>query len=799
MAKTSDSELTRADAKVLADRCVDYITQAMADYTPAFEQVFANRAIMNYEQPIREELTDERENAERSEKRNHWKSRLVVPYAKNAKKGLLSHLLPFILDVSPFFGFDPDNRESKLYRHAKENYQQKQLAKLETPWTRTVQTLIDAALTDMTSILKIDWETRYSVQTRWQLPDEFSSEAAPVSETVLEYDGPVFTLIPFEQVVTFPRAGWDLQRSPGVAVNIALTGEEIVARCAMLLEHGGYWPDVAEVMREVPPDMDDTDDVPANGDTHEVGNAERGVKTGSSSTEFLSGKYNCTEIYWRGETESTIDGVGQVTAGTDRFLVIHQPSGTVLRCGKNPWWKGQRNYAYVQGWLDRDGLGGDAIRTTGAGHVQEGLTELVRSADNTMRKGLDPPMLTTRSLGLDMEDYRDGNVPGGEIPMSEAYWQNGGDKLKPQFTAELDPTMIQSLTEYYISIGEKCTGDSGAMEQSPTGTEITATQAEQIVEGSQAGLLLIARNLMYGLRQVGELLDAMNYQFLFNPGPQKLWQSVNGELTLPAPPAPPAPPQDQPMPQMGAQLPTQMSMMPLPAIGQPSNNAGQLPTSPPVAFPGGEGAAPQQMPQLPQAPPPLPPQPITLWETYTKAQFTVVCNGVDSANKQIRHLRALEIMKVAMADQTIWMNPNWRYAILYNVFETLDGQKDTATLMGEHDEYLARDAEDKQEAQQHEQHVFEQAMQIEQTKHEPKPINQGPSLDQQRAEGELEVELAGKKAFKVAAGTESGKVIGAELGADITPPDPTEEKGIMQQMLQWFKGITGQGGQPGAI
>jgi len=702
MLKKNPAEpLTREESKVLAMRCIDYITQAMSDYTPAFQEVFANRDIMKYEQPLREETLKTSEKNEEDEERNAWKSRVVVPYAKNALKGLLTHLLPFILDVDPFFGFKPCNRTSKLYRHAKENYQQEQLDHFETPWQRTVQTATQAALTDMTSILKVDWEQRYGIQTRWQLLDD-GTQPVPAEETLLEYDGPKLTLIPFEQVVTFPRAGWDLQRSPGVAINFSLTGEEIVSRCAMPIEDGGYWPDAADTMRSITPDSDTTKhQVPTEGQTKEIGNETHDVQTGNSNTSFESGKYDLTEIYWRGEIETEVEGIGKVTAGRGLFLVVHQPSQTVLFCGKNPWWKGQRPYAYIQGWLDRDGLGGDAIRTTGAGHIQEGLTDLARVADDTLQKGLNPPILTSRSVGLDMEDYRVGNHPGGEIPMSEAFWQNGGDKLKPIFTAELNPNNIQALSEWYLAIGQKCTGDSEAMEQSPTGTEITATQAEQIVEGSQAGLLFIARNLMYGFRQVGELLDALNYQFLFNDGPQKLWQNVNGELTLPAPKMPPQPQQNA-MPGM------------MPTMGQPSSIPGQLPMpSPGSALPGEEGSAAPMMP--PMAPPP---PPLTMWDTYTQASFVVTCNGVDSANKQIRHLRAVELMQIAMQDPTIWMNPDWRYAILYHVFETLDGQKDTAQFMGEHDEYLKKDDEFKQESQAHEDKLHQFAIQIEQIKHQ---------------------------------------------------------------------------------
>ena len=718
--------MTREAATALAVRLITDVQQAMSDNETVIDTIRASRRMMEYDQPLLLDRVEDNEDGDDEgdiEARNKWRSRMVNPYTKNAKKALLAHLLPLLIDPDPVFGFTPNNHKSKVFTHALENYQQGQLTRT-TPYHEFAAKAIDAALTDMVAVVKVTWQQRWEMRHGWADGAE-GEEPRYTEKLVMAYDAPDFTLIPFEQIGTFPRANWDIQRSPGFFAISSFTGEEIIQQSLMDETDGGFWPDAVKAMRVNPPDASDArDSMSTDAGTHDVSSEARGVETGTTETEFLSGKYDITEIYWRGEIDTEDEDGKPLKVGQDVVLAVHMPSQTVLGCTRNPWGHGQRPYILLQPWPDRDGNTGDNIDTTGAGHVQRSLTEIGRLAEDVLKKALNPPLLTGKSLGEDKKTVLENNVPGGMIGMNEAYWQAGGNRLQPFTTAQVNPNTFEQLYELYISIGQKCTGDTEAMEQSPV-VEMTATAAQQIMETSQASLLLVARNLSYGLRRWGEMLFWLNYQFMGNPGPQALWADINGEVMMPTA-------------QMPAQMPAQMQ---------------QLPADAPF---GGQGMAPGKFsPGLPVAP--LPPQPMSMYDAFTQGSYYITCNGVrDTANRRIRAQRAAEILQYAMQDPTIWTNPSLRYEVVYNLF-LANGIGDPAQYIGEHDEYVAMDAQMKSQAEAEKQKVFQQAVQIETIKHQ----------SNEKAPKSREELFA--DAFYPAYGAESGKVIGANTGAHVLP------------------------------
>jgi hypothetical protein len=749
--------VTPEQADLLLSRFQSDIQQSKSDNQSIIDEVLASRRLMRYhpdDAPGEHEADISGETQAKTDpEEDDWRSTMTVPYTKSVKLQLLSYLMPLLVDPDPAFSFSPNNTKSKLYTHAMDEYQQAQLTRL-IPYHEKMYRAFNATLTDMTGIVKITYRQEWAWLMQWQDANPADPEGKPTPTEVkaMIYDAPDIDIIPFEQVGTFPRANWDIQKSPGFFCDQAYTGEEIVQRGMVDADNGGFWAEGVESMRTIPPDTIDNDRGTDDPHVSEVGSASRGVSPSPSENAFLSGRYILTEIYWKGPVD--LDEAVQGTTELPRhvFMVVHIPSSTVLYAGRLPWWHGQRPFVDLRVLPDVDGLAGDSIRTCGAGQIQEAKTDLIRAALDSLLLGIDPPNYTARSLGADMDAYRTGYRPHGEIPMSEAFWQQGGDHIKSLFNGKLNPEEVIAMCAYLDKLGEECSGSTSAMKESPDAGQMTATQAQQIMETSQSSLLLLARNLSVGLRKVGEMLFLLNYQFMGNDGPQALWQDVNGEVTLPAPAVAPG--------GVAGGIPNALGAAPAMPAGA---------ASPPVGI--GDSAAPALSPSQQQPVPPSPPQPITMYDAFTKGSYTVVCNGVrDTANKAIRQKRVMEAIQLVSTPRPPWIEPSRWWNILYAAL-TADGIPDPAQFISEHDEYVAHENELMQQQQQHDEKIFQQAQQLEQIKHQPKQ-GEAETIDPMRIFKEALAEYVAKEMAPAVAAQEIAM-----------PPDHLQVMKDMQEII----------------
>lgn len=505
MAQPTDKPVQIADAgklDALIHRLIDDIALSRSGVDAHMIEVERARAMLKDEQP---------------RKHKPWESasELVYPYVKQAKFALLSHFCPTLLGPDPILHYEGANAKAKPMAEAMESFAQRQATEV-VGFRKIMERVYDASLRDGTAIVYAYWRTEQREQPYFvQNAETGKIEKAVATRTV--YDAPQIDLVPLDKFGTFPKANHDIQLSPGVFRMVSLTGDEVLQRMAS----GWFSEEAVAALRQHPHDNDAN--VTASDEA-------RGIQEMVVDEAFRDATYELTEIYYR-----YIDREDSTKAAQDWVFVVHEPTHTVLRAEPNPWFHQQRPFVAISPYQDVEGFYGDSLSSAGAGHVQTGMTTLMRLAIDAAAIGIAPEMLVAASLGKNIADLKKRRGPGGVIPFPDAYFENNSTKMQPFGNNGFSPSIVMPLMELLDNNGQQSTGASDATKGVPNAGNVTATEAAQIMESSQKIIAFLAERLATGTAEVGKLLHALNYQFQGNEGPLALWDEVNGdkeEVTL---------------------------------------------------------------------------------------------------------------------------------------------------------------------------------------------------------------------------------------------------------------------------
>jgi len=495
-------ELARLSTRLTAD-----VRQAASDAEPHWKLVEKNRLLLKDDQV-------------RSDKPWDTASELVVPYVKQAKFALLSHFCPTLLGIDPIFHIEGTNVTSKELADTMEGFLQAQLSR-QVRFRRVMERLFDAALRDGTGIAHVYWSTVrrkrpiYEEVSETQFdPDtgevlQIAGSVNKVEREVTVYDAPQIDIIQLERFGTFPVANSDIQESPGVFVRVPVTGEDILQREGS----GEFDADAVKKIRELAAD----NDVIQSADSK-----TRGFGQGISSQDFHSRSYTLTQIYYR-YAKPDSDKVAE-----DWLFTLHEPSGILLQARPSPWFHQMRPFVAVSPYQDTEGFYGDSLASAGAGHVQLAKTTLLRLAIDASAIGISPEMLVAASLGKNIADIKKRRGPGGVIPFPDAYFENNSTKMQSFGNNGYQPNTVLPMMQYMDKIGEESTGVSDAV-RGVASSNITATEAENIMESSQKIIAFLTERLADGQADIGRMIQKLNYQFQGNEGPQKLWEELFGD------------------------------------------------------------------------------------------------------------------------------------------------------------------------------------------------------------------------------------------------------------------------------
>lgn len=490
MAKETAIQIDSEYADRIAPRLKDEVLQSASDAEPYLAVIERNRALLKDEQP---RVNPPWEGA----------SELLVPYIKQAKLALMSHFSPILLGPDPVLHIEGTSPNSKETSDEVENYLQAQLTRT-CGFIPTMRRGFDAALRDSTAIIHTYWDTARI----WCMGPRGE-------EHRLVYDAPKFDLIEISyngraRFGTFPAVNAHIQDSPGVFVRYPMTGHAIKQRA-------GYFDKgaVEQLLQLSPPE-----DTVATAD-----NTRKGITTSQpvAGDDTLGKSYEITQIYYR------------EAFGTDKvrdwLIFLYEPNGIILRCAPSPWFHGRRPFDAFTPYEGSSGYFGDSLATAGGGQTQLALTTLLRLGIDAASLGIMPEMLVTADSKL-LADIKKRRGPAGVIPVPPNFFE--GQKIQPFATGGYNPQVIFPLAELVTRMGGESLGVNDAMKGVPNPGNVTATEAEQIIEGSQKITAYLTENLAESLSRIGQTAVELNQQYVGNDGPKALWAEVNAgrDVTL---------------------------------------------------------------------------------------------------------------------------------------------------------------------------------------------------------------------------------------------------------------------------
>jgi hypothetical protein len=139
-------------------------------------------------------------------------------------------------------------------------------------------------------------------------------------------------------------------------------------------------------------------------------------------------------------------------------------------------------------------------------------------------------MAVAAGLSKQIVDIKSFRTPGGVIPFPDAFWENGSNaKMTPFTNGGFSPNIAFDVINWVLDNGNENSGVNDAMKGVPNPGNVTATEAQQIIDGSMKIVGFIAENIAEAFDRIGAKLFSRNYQFQHNEGPQKLWVELFGK------------------------------------------------------------------------------------------------------------------------------------------------------------------------------------------------------------------------------------------------------------------------------
>jgi hypothetical protein len=340
----------------------------------------------------------------------------------------------------------------------------------------------------------------------------------------------------------------------------------------------------------------------------------------NADVNFRSQSYEITFVYYRYAPKENNDKPAQ-----DWCFVLHEQSNTLLQAIPSPWWHGKRPYVAISPYLDIEGYLGDSLASAGAGDVQVTKTTLLRLAVDAMAIGIAPEMLVAQSLGAHIGDIKSRRGPGGVLTMPDSFFENPGAKMQPFGNQGYNPSMALGLLDYIDREGQESTGVSDSLKGVQSGQNISATEASQIMDSAQKSIAFLSERLADAMKEIGNLIYLLNYQYQGNAGPSQLWDEINGDKTMPGAPD---------------------------LMGQPTQ------------------------------------VPITMFDAFN-GSYDISTNGVrDTSNRAIKMQRSEKLLTTLMQFPQIAQNPTRLYSLLSD-FVTDSGYRDPERILGTEQEWQA--------------------------------------------------------------------------------------------------------------
>lgn len=510
MAMGDPIQWTSDELKERSTRLTDNLTVARGDMSAPINEILTNRKLLDLTQ-------------DRDYKPDPDAPIMEVPFLKESMLALHAEIAPAILNVQPIaryksFGADDLGKLFEPY------FTELLLTHMRA--ARIIERWFYAGLRDSVSIMMVGWDTRGHTQPTWEVSQEptgYDLLGRPTGtrqrvkrsdEYRIDYDWPELTLIPIEEFLIYPSRDADIQRSELVGHRRNISGETLVQ--GML---AGWF------------DREQCEQLMAEDITAEYASspADTLFEIGDNMNMHPEDKRNVmtlTECYWRQP------GKGQKPA-TDYQVIIHEPSGIIIRAVPMPWWHGQRPYVACQPYGLNTGLFQDSVASSGAAQVQNVKTEILNLVVDAARYGVRPPMLVAASIYARVRDTLEENMrPNGLIPFPDQYFTAGGRTVQP-WNAGYNPSSLLSVLEYIDQAGQKPTGATDVIKAMPT-PNMTATQAQQIMESSKRLLGLLVEHCARDTSDLFQLIHEVLTQFAGHETLQTLWQqvNVNSQVTL---------------------------------------------------------------------------------------------------------------------------------------------------------------------------------------------------------------------------------------------------------------------------
>jgi hypothetical protein len=428
---------------------------------------------------------------------------LSLPMVKWHRNVLLANYVGTLTSVSPIY-----NVEGKPAADQVENFMEDLITKEQAlAFHDTLETILASAIDDGTCVARVTRRKDVRQRTHWVKGNNgVDGEPAWVRKRgqVTAYDGPAITVIPVENVGTWPPRCASIQRSVGVYVLSGQTGDEM----RRLADGGEYDEEAVKSLESAPADEKAQENVSED---------ERGL-TIADTGEFGSRPFQVADCEWR------------VSVGgkpvEDWLVTMHRASKTILRAIPTPWASGERHLVLFRPWQDKFGILGDSIVDL-AGQPQQFIVTLLRMLVDGTALQMFPEMAVAKSaLGTaGLREMKKRRGPMGVVPIEDGWF----DKIKPFVQATGSLQMAIPVIELLMNLLERGTGISPSRQAVPTPRAITATEIEEMLQEGDKLQRLTSQRVARSTSEVGRLMLWICYEFLGAETVQKHWRSVLGQ------------------------------------------------------------------------------------------------------------------------------------------------------------------------------------------------------------------------------------------------------------------------------
>ena len=462
-------------------------------------------------------------------------STLTDSFCKAACFSLTAEVVSALLATDPILQYSNPTELGKLCGQRLNDFIQA-LGERYLSLTRKVTQTFYQGFVDGGCVVLTNWRTQIADRMDWKqdlrvamVNDEETGQPnlviepgkmTPVAITTPLYDFPDFTIIPMDRVFTFPSQQSSLQQSPGVAIQLVLTGEDLIQG----VKDGVYDRKAVEAIMQHQPDA--SEQLTPEDERFDV---SAWVTRMSEDEEFCRQTYTCMEVWW--ERTKT----GSIGTVVDWHILLHEATSTIFHA--QPWqvWgqhtRSRRPLAFFKPYGFGDGIQGDSVASMGGQTTQEGKTALLRLAISQMQRHLTRRSYVAMSMYEDLQEKLgpdaadEFNALGALVPVPDALLESGHG-LTPIDEGD-SPTLVLPLIERIDYDGQKGVGSNDMSMGTGMSGSITATEAMQMSEGQKRVLGLILANAADFLTELGDMLISLLVQHQGRKSVQNLWDETH--------------------------------------------------------------------------------------------------------------------------------------------------------------------------------------------------------------------------------------------------------------------------------